>query len=59
MQTKEQERKFLLQIIDMGKYFDGLKPYYYNRNAALYLSDTFDALERMLPDTVDMIFIVN
>lgn len=46
----------MLQIIDMGKYFEGLKPYYYNRNAALYLSDTFDALERMLPDTVDMIF---
>ena len=40
----------------MGKYFDGLKPYYYNSNAALYLSDTFEALERMLPDTVDMIF---
>ncbi|MBR3459910.1 MAG: site-specific DNA-methyltransferase [Clostridia bacterium] len=40
----------------MGIYFDGLKPYYYNDTAALYLSDTFYALERMLPEKVDMIF---
>lgn len=40
----------------MGKFFDGLKPYYCNSNAALYLSDTFEALEKMLPEKVDMVF---
>lgn len=40
----------------MGKFFNGLKPYYYNGIAALYLSDTFDALEKMLPEKIDMIF---
>ena len=40
----------------MGKYFEGLKPWYCNDNAALYLSDTFEALEKMLPERVDMIF---
>ena len=40
----------------MGKFFEGLKPYYYNGIAALYLSDTFDALGKMLPEKIDMIF---
>lgn len=40
----------------MSKFFDGLKPYSYNEWSALYLSDTFDALEKMLPETIDMIF---
>ena len=40
----------------MGKFFEGLKPYYYNNNAALYLSDTFEALKVMLPEKIDMIF---
>ena len=40
----------------MGKFFDGLKPYYVNEHAALYLSDTFEALEKMLPETIDMVF---
>ncbi len=40
----------------MGKYFEGLNPYYYDSSAALYLSDTFEALEKMLPERVDMIF---
>ncbi len=40
----------------MGKYFDGLNPYYCDSNAALYLSDTFEALEKMLPERIDMIF---
>lgn len=40
----------------MGKYFEGLNPYYYDSSAALYLSDTFEALEKMLPGKVDMIF---
>lgn len=34
----------------------GLKPYYYNNSAALYLSDAFEALGQMLPEKVDMIF---
>ena len=40
----------------MGKYFEGLKPYFYNEHSALYLSDTFEALEKMLPEKIDMIF---
>lgn len=40
----------------MGKFFETIKPYYYNNNAALYLSDTFEALDKMLPEKVDMIF---
>lgn len=40
----------------MGKYFEGLRAYFYNNGSALYLADTFEALERMLPETVDMIF---
>ena len=40
----------------MGKFFEGLRPYYCNTNAALYLSDTFEALEKMLPEKIDMIF---
>lgn len=40
----------------MGRYFEGLKAYYVEENAALYLADTFDALEKMLPERVDMIF---
>lgn len=40
----------------MGKYFEALNPYYYDSNAALYLSDTFEALEKMLPERIDMIF---
>lgn len=40
----------------MAKYFEDLKPVFYNNTSALYLSDTFDALENMLPERVDMIF---
>lgn len=40
----------------MEKYFKGLKAYYYNEWSALYLEDTFEALEKMFPETVDMIF---
>ena len=40
----------------MGKFFEGLKPYYVNNFSALYLSDTFEALEKMVPDKIDMIF---
>lgn len=40
----------------MGKYFEGLKPYYCDNSAALYLSDTFEALKKMLPAKIDMIF---
>ena len=40
----------------MGKYFDGLKPYYVDSNSALFLSDTFKALKKMLPGKIDMIF---
>lgn len=40
----------------MGKYFQTIKPFFYDQSSALYLSDTFHALEDMLPDTVDIIF---
>lgn len=40
----------------MSKFFEGLKPYYCDSNSALYLSDTFEALQKMLPEKVDMIF---
>ena len=40
----------------MSKFFNGLKPCYCNECAALYLADTFEALEKMLPEKVDMIF---
>ena len=40
----------------MGKFFEELKPYYFDSSSALYLADTFEALERMLPEKVDMIF---
>lgn len=40
----------------MGKYFEGLRAYFYNNWSALYLEDTFEALEKMLPETMDMIF---
>lgn len=40
----------------MGKYFECIKPYYYDSCSAVYLSDTFEALENMNPACVDMIF---
>ena len=40
----------------MGKFFEWLKPYYCNNSAAIYFSDTFDALKKMLPEKIDMIF---
>lgn len=40
----------------MGKFFEELNPCFCNNNAALYLSDTFVALEKMLPEKIDMIF---
>lgn len=40
----------------MGKYFKNLRPYYYDNNSAVYLSDTFEALEDMYPESVDLIF---
>ena len=40
----------------MGIYFNGIKAYYMDNVSALFLSDTFEALERMKPECVDMIF---
>lgn len=40
----------------MGKHFESIKPYYYDSCSAVYLSDTFAALENMHPECVDMIF---
>lgn len=40
----------------MANYFKNLKPYYYDNSSALYLSDTFVALENMLSEKIDMIF---
>lgn len=38
------------------KCLDDFNPYYSDTCAELYLSDTFEALERMLPEQVDMVF---
>ncbi len=40
----------------MGKYFKGKKAYYYDDSSALFLSDVFDALEKMASECIDMIF---
>jgi site-specific DNA-methyltransferase (adenine-specific) len=40
----------------MSKYFKNLLPYYKDNNSALFLSDTFTALEQMKSESVDMIF---
>lgn len=40
----------------MDNFFEELKPYYRDGGAALYLCDTFAALENMLPEKADMIF---
>ena len=40
----------------MSRFFEGLKPCYCDINTALYLADTFEALEKMLPEKIDMIF---
>ena len=40
----------------MSVYIQGLKPYYKDSNSALFLADTFEALERMKPECIDMIF---
>ena len=43
-------------MFDKEMFFEGLEPYYCDGSAALYLADTFDALGRILPETVNMIF---
>ena len=40
----------------MNDFFEGLEPYFCSHNIELYLSDTFEALGKMLPGKVDMIF---
>lgn len=40
----------------MGIYIRGIKPYYADNVSALFLADTFAALERMKPNCIDMIF---
>jgi len=37
-------------------YIPGFKPYYKDENSALFLADTFDALEKMIPECIDVIF---
>ena len=38
------------------RYFENLKPFYVDENSALFLSDTFEALEQMTSKSVDVIF---
>jgi len=40
----------------MGKYFETLKPYFYDNSSAVFLSDTFFALKDMYTECIDMIF---
>lgn len=40
----------------MAIYIQGSKPFYKDEQSALFLEDTFDALERMVPACIDMIF---
>lgn len=49
-------RRFLLRITDMDIYIKGCKPFYQDEHSAIFLEDTFDALERMMPESVDVIF---
>ena len=44
------------QITDMGIYIRGSRPFYKDESSALFLEDTFDALERTVPESIDMIF---
>ncbi|MBR6012884.1 MAG: site-specific DNA-methyltransferase [Selenomonadaceae bacterium] len=37
-------------------YIPGFKSYYKDENSALFFADTFEAMEKMLPECVDMIF---
>lgn len=38
------------------KYFRKLEPFFADESSALFLSDVFTALERMLSECVDLIF---
>ena len=40
----------------MSVYIKGLTPYYKDFTSALFLADTFSALEKMKPECIDMIF---
>lgn len=40
----------------MSVFIHGCKPYYKDSSAALFLADTFEALEKMTPECIDMIF---
>lgn len=40
----------------MSRYFENLKPFYFDSSSAVYLSDTFKALQNMHEECVDMIF---
>lgn len=40
----------------MGKYFESLRPSFFDSTSAVYLSDTFSALADMRAECVDMIF---
>jgi len=40
----------------MGISVQGIKPYYIEPTAVLFYADTFDALAKMTPECVDMIF---
>ena len=37
-------------------YIPGFKPCYKDENSALFIADTFDALDKMIPECADMIF---
>lgn len=40
----------------MSRYFENLKPFYFDSSSAVFLSDTFEALQNMHEECVDMIF---
>ena len=40
----------------MSRYFENLKPFYFDSSSAVYLSDTFEALQNMHEECVDMLF---
>lgn len=40
----------------MGKYIEGMSPCYVDARSALFLADTFEALARMTPESIDMVF---
>lgn len=56
MHCLEKEERFSLRIIDMAISVCGIKPYYVDSISALYCGDTFETLQKMTVESIDLIF---